>query len=85
MCLAVPGKIVTLVVEEHFGLRSGDVDFGGVRKEVCLEYTPDAIVGDYVMVHVGFAISVVNETEARMVFDALRELDLLDELEEQSP
>jgi len=82
MCLAVPGKIVTIVVETFFGLRTGKVDFGGIRKEVCLDYTPEARVGDYVMVHVGFALSVVDEAEAGMVFDALRELDLLEELQE---
>ena len=81
MCLAVPGKIVTVVVEEHLGLRRGKVDFGGIRKEVCLDYTPEARVGDYVIVHVGFALSIVNEDEARRVFDALRELDLLEDLE----
>ncbi len=83
MCLAVPGKIVTIIVEEHLGLRRGKVDFGGIRKEVCLDYTPEARIGDYVMVHVGFALSVVNEEEARHVFDALRELDLLDDLDMQ--
>jgi hydrogenase expression/formation protein HypC len=81
MCLAVPGKIVTISVEEHLGLRRGKVDFGGIRKEVCLDYTPEARVGDYVMVHVGFALSIVNEEEAQRVFDALRELDLLEDLE----
>jgi hydrogenase expression/formation protein HypC len=81
MCLAVPGKIVTIVVEEHFGLRRGKVDFGGIRKEVCLDYTPEARIGDYVMVHVGFALSIVNEEEAYRVFEALRELDLLEDLE----
>jgi hydrogenase expression/formation protein HypC len=82
MCLAVPGKIVTIVAEPFFGLRTGKVDFGGIRKEVCLDYTPEARVGDYVMVHVGFALSVVDEAEADRVFDALRELDLLEELQE---
>jgi len=82
MCLAVPGKIVTIVVEQFFGLRTGKVDFGGIRKEVCLDYTPEARVGDYVMVHVGFALSVVDEAEANRVFDALRKLDLLEELQE---
>lgn len=81
MCLAVPGKIVTVLVEEHLGLRRGKVDFGGIRKEVCLDYTPDARVGDYVMVHVGFALSIVNEKEAQRVFDALRDLGLLEDLE----
>ncbi len=83
MCLAVPGKIVTLLVEEHLGLRRGKVDFGGIRKEVCLDYTPEARVGDYVMVHVGFALSIVNEEEAQRVFAALRDLDLLEDLELQ--
>jgi hydrogenase expression/formation protein HypC len=83
MCLAVPGKIIAILVEEHLGLRRGKVDFGGIRKEVCLDYTPEACVGDYVMVHVGFALSVVNEEEAQRVFDALRELDLLEDLELQ--
>ena len=81
MCLAVPGKIVTVMVEEHLGFRSGKVDFGGIRKEVCLDYTPEARVGDYVMVHVGFALSVVDEKQAQEVFDALRELDLLEEIQ----
>ena len=83
MCLAVPGKIVTILVEEHLGLRRGKVDFGGIRKEVCLDYTPYAQVGDYVMVHVGFALSTVNEEEAQRVFDALREFDLLEDLQMQ--
>ena len=82
MCLAVPGKIVTIVQEEHFGLRRGKVDFGGLRKDICLAYTPDARVGDYVLVHVGFALSVVDEQEAQRVFEALRQLDQLDELSE---
>jgi hydrogenase expression/formation protein HypC len=81
MCLAVPGKIVTILVEEHLGLRRGKVDFGGIRKEVCLDYTPEAQIGDYVMVHVGFALSIVNEEEAQHVFAALRELDLLEDLQ----
>ena len=82
MCLAVPGKIVTIVQEEHFGLRRGKVDFGGIRKDICLAYTPEARVGDYVLVHVGFALSVVDEQEAQRVFEALRQLDQLDELSE---
>jgi len=82
MCLAVPGKIITLVIDEHFGLRRGKVDFGGIRKEVSLDYTPEAKVGDYVMVHVGFALSVVDEEEAKLVFESLRQLDLLEELHE---
>jgi hydrogenase expression/formation protein HypC len=83
MCLAVPGKIVSILIEEHLGLRRGKADFGGIRKEICLDYTPDAQVGDYVMVHVGFALSIVNEEEAQRVFDALREFDLLEDLQMQ--
>ena len=81
MCLAVPGKIATIFVEEHLGLRRGKVDFGGIRKDVCLDYTPEARVGDYVLVHVGFALSIVDEDEAQHVFETLRQLDLLDELQ----
>lgn len=85
MCLAVPGKIVTIVQEENLGLRRGKVDFGGIRKDICLDYTPEARVGDYVLVHVGFALSVVDEQEAQRVFEALRQLDQLDELSENGP
>lgn len=84
MCLAVPGKIVTILEEEHPGLRCGKVDFCGIRKEVCLDYTPEARVGDYVLVHVGFALTIVDEQQALLVFEALRELDQLDELKESA-
>jgi hydrogenase expression/formation protein HypC len=80
MCLAVPGKVVAIIDEEPLGLRPGKVDFGGIRKEVCLAYTPQAKVGDYVLVHVGFALTVVDEEQAQRVFEALRELDQLEEL-----
>ena len=83
MCLAVPG-IVTIFKEENLGLRRGKVDFGGIRKEVCLDYTPEARVGDYVLVHVGFALAVMDEQEAQRVFEALRQLDQLEELKESS-
>lgn len=82
MCLAVPGKVVSLIEEEGLALRRGKVDFGGIRKEVCLEFTPEARLGDYVLVHVGFALSVIDEAEAQHVFAALRELGQLQELEE---
>ncbi len=82
MCLAIPGKIVSFINVEGLDLRRGKVDFGGIRKEVCLEYTPEARLGDYVLVHVGFALSVIDEQEARHVFEALRELGQLQELEE---
>jgi hydrogenase expression/formation protein HypC len=82
MCLAIPGKIVDLIEAEGAALRRAKVDFGGIRKEICLEFTPEARVGDYVLVHVGFALSVIDEAEAQHVFKALRELGQLQELEE---
>ncbi len=72
MCLGVPGRIAS--VEDKGGLRMGRVDFGGVVKEACLSYVPEAAVGDYVIVHVGFAISRLDEEEARRVFSYLREM-----------
>ena len=74
MCLAVPGKIVTILEEENLGLRYGEVDFGAILKEIRLDYTPEARVGDYVLVHVGFALTVVDEHEAQRVFEALHEI-----------
>jgi hydrogenase expression/formation protein HypC len=82
MCLAVPGRVVSIHEDEHLGLRRGRVDFSGIRIEVSLDYTPEARVGDYVLVHVGFALSVVDEEEAYRIFEALRELDELEELKE---
>ena len=80
MCLGIPGRIVEL--HDDQGLTMGVVDFGGVRREVCLQYVADAVApGDYVVVHVGFAISRVDEDEARKTFEALRAMSQLDELE----
>ena len=79
MCLGVPGKIVALY-ESGDGMPMGKVSFAGVTKEVCLAYTPEAAVGDYVVVHVGFAISTVNEEEAQQVFTFLAQMDQLDEV-----
>ncbi|HLN03498.1 MAG TPA: HypC/HybG/HupF family hydrogenase formation chaperone [Bryobacteraceae bacterium] len=81
MCLAVPGKLVSLIEEEGLNFRRGKVDFGGVLKEVCLAYTPEAAVGDYVLVHVGFSLSVVDQAEAQKIFETLREMEQLEELE----
>lgn len=81
MCLAIPGRVVNIIEEEGFALRRGKVDFGGVLKEVCLAYTPEAVVGNYVLVHVGFALSVVDEAEAQKIFEALREMQQLEELQ----
>jgi hydrogenase expression/formation protein HypC len=79
MCLAVPGKLVS--VEEGLALtRTGKVNFGGILKEVSLAYVPEAKLGDYVLVHVGFALSIVDEAEAHQVFEYLRQMDELAEL-----
>jgi hydrogenase expression/formation protein HypC len=80
MCLGIPGRIVDR--RDDTGLAVGTVDFGGVRREVCLAYVADEVeVGDYVIVHVGFAISKVDEDEARRTFAVLREMSQLDELD----
>lgn len=80
MCLGVPGKIVSVSGEDL--TRTGKVSFGGVVKEVSLAYVPEAQVGDYVIVHVGFAISTLDETEANEVFQYLQEMGELGELNE---
>jgi hydrogenase expression/formation protein HypC len=81
MCLAVPGKILSIEGMDDL-LRSARVDFSGVVKEVNLAYVPEARIGDYVLVHVGFAISIIDEAEAQQVFEYLRQMDALAELEE---
>jgi hydrogenase expression/formation protein HypC len=81
MCLAVPGRIVSIEGDDPL-LRAGKVDFSGALKLVNLAYVPEAKVGDYVLVHVGFAISIVDEEEARLVFQYLKEMGELAELEE---
>lgn len=82
MCLAVPGKLLTITGEDV--LRSGSVSFGGINKQVNLAYVPEAKVGDYVIVHVGFAISIVDESEARQTFEYLKQMGELAELEPPS-
>lgn len=79
MCLAIPGKVTETFAKG--GMRMGRVQFGGVTREACLEYVPETEPGDYVLVHVGFAISRVNEEEARRTYQALLELDQLTELD----
>ena len=81
MCLAVPGKILSIEGTDPI-LRCGRVDFGGIVKQINLAYVPEANIGDYVLVHVGFAISVVDEQEAQQVFEYLRQMGELAELEE---
>ncbi len=79
MCLAIPGKVVETFV--HEGMHMARVQFGGVTREACLDYVPETQVGEYVLVHVGFAISRVDEEEAQKTYAALAELDQLSELD----
>lgn len=81
MCLAVPGKLIS-VDDSPSLMRTGKVNFGGILKEASLAYVPEAKVGDYVLVHVGFALSIVDEEEATQVFEYLRRMDELADLEE---
>jgi len=78
MCLAIPGKVVEIY--EGDGMKMAKVNFGGMIKSVCLAYTQDAVPGDYVLVHVGFALSRVNQEEAERTFKLLEELGQLDEI-----
>ena len=80
MCLAIPGKIVSISGEDPLE-RTGKIDFGGVLKTASLAYVPDVAVGDYVIVHVGFAISRLDESEAQKVFEYLRQMEDLTELD----
>jgi hydrogenase expression/formation protein HypC len=77
MCLGIPGKIVEMY--EVNGLRMGKIDFGGVLREACLEYTPEAQIGSYTLIHVGFAISVLSEVEAQESLKLIREIANLEE------
>lgn len=83
MCLGVPGKVVE-TYREHDVLM-GRVEFGGISKRVCLEHVPEVQVDDYVVVHVGFALSKIDESEARRVFEFLEKMNQLDELEASPP
>ena len=80
MCLGVPGQVLSITGEEPL-TRTGRVSFGGIVKDISLAYVPEAVVGDYVIVHVGFAISRVDAAEAALVFEYLRQMDELRELE----
>lgn len=77
MCLGVPGKIVEIYNDK--GLRMCKVDFGGVVREACIETLPEAQVGDYTIIHAGFAINLLSQEEAQSTLDALRELSMLEE------
>jgi hydrogenase expression/formation protein HypC len=76
MCLGVPGKVVE--VFDRDGIRMGTVDFGGIRREACLEYAPEVEEGAFVVIHVGFAIGVVDEEEAARSYALLAEMDNLE-------
>ena len=77
MCLAIPGKVEEIATEG--GLRMGRVNFGGVVKRVCMDYVPEVEVGDYTLVHVGFAISKIDQQTAEETLDAFRQMGVLDE------
>jgi hydrogenase expression/formation protein HypC len=81
MCLAVPGKVIEIERNPQ-GVRMAKANFGGIVKSVCLEYTPEIVPGDYVLVHVGFALSKVDEEEAERTYQILREMNQLAELED---
>lgn len=83
MCLGVPGKVVA-TYREHDVLM-GKIDFGGVLKRACLEHVPEVQIGEYVLVHVGFALSRLDETEARRVFEFLDGMNQLDEIQGEAP
>lgn len=83
MCLGIPGQVIE--VDDGNLMRMGRVDFGGVNREVSLAYVPEAQVGDYVIVHAGFAISQVDEDEARKTFELLMESGILEEGELEIP
>ena len=76
MCLAIPGKVISIAGDDPV-FRMGKVDFGGVIKEVNLCYVPEVKLGDYVIVHVGFALNILDEEEAQKVFEYLREMEEL--------
>lgn len=77
MCLGVPGKITSIY--EKDGMKMGKVDFGGITRETCLDFVPEAEIGDYTVIHVGFAISLLSEDEAQKTLEMLREIGQLGE------
>lgn len=79
MCLGVPGRVIGVADED--GVRMGTVDFGGIRRRCCLEFTPQVDVGAWVVIHVGFAIGVVDEAEARRAYALLEQMDGLENVD----
>jgi hydrogenase expression/formation protein HypC len=84
MCLAIPGKIESVSGDDPL-TRMGKINFGGIRKEASLAYVPEARVGDYVIVHVGFALSRLDEDEAQKIFEYLKQIEELGELQAGDP
>jgi len=82
MCLAIPGKIISITNQSDATFRQGKISFGGIVKEVNLCMVPEARVNDYVLVHVGVAISMIDEEEAKITFDYLKQIGEVDELKE---
>ena len=82
MCLAIPGKVLSISGDDPL-TRMGRIDFSGVIKEASLAYVPEVVVGDYVIIHVGFALSKVDENEAQKVFEYLKQMGELGELEDE--
>lgn len=80
MCLGIPGKIIDIYTQNE--LLMGKIDFGGVTREACLTYVPEAKIGDYAVVHVGFALNLLDETEAQETLNAFREIDLFDQIDD---
>jgi hydrogenase expression/formation protein HypC len=80
VCLGVPGRVVEVLPEGD--VLMADVEFGGIRKRVCIAHVPEAAPGDYVLVHVGFALARIDETEARRVFEFLESMNQLSEIQE---
>jgi len=85
MCLAIPGRIVEITEDAEPALRHGKVDFAGVKKEVSLAFTQEAVVGEYVLVHAGFALNTVDEDEARKIFEHLDAMAELEEADAEAP
>lgn len=82
MCLSIPGKLIRITAELDKTFRIGEVDFDGIKKDVNLAMVPEANIGDYVLVHVGAAISVIDEEEAKRTFDLIKQMDEMGDLEE---
>ena len=82
MCLSIPGKLIEVVAELDPTFRIGKVDFDGIKKEVNLAMVPQAKIGDFVLVHVGAAISIINEQEAKETFELIKKMGEMNDLEE---